>query len=75
MVPLAMVTPWALPPSPSPLPNLPTPHILFLLQIQVCSNPLVVENTMYALEVAKNVIMFYEREFDVAYPLPKQGSL
>lgn len=44
-------------------------------QIRVCSNPDVVENTRYALEAAKDIVMFYEQEFGVAYPLPKQGEL
>ena len=44
------------------------------MQVEVCSNPVVVDSTQYALEVATNVIMFYERMFDVPYPLPKQGE-
>lgn len=47
----------------------------FAVQIGVCSNPEVVDSTGYALEAAKNIIMFYEEEFGVAYPLPKQGEL
>ena len=42
-------------------------------QIQVCSNPLIVDKTKYALSVAAEVITFYETEFDIPYPLPKQG--
>lgn len=42
-------------------------------QVQVCSNPVNINHTHYALDVAKNVIMFYEQEFGVPYPLPKQG--
>ena len=44
------------------------------MQVQVCSNPVVVDSAQYALEVATNVIMFYERMFNVPYPLPKQGE-
>lgn len=46
---------------------------LYVMQVGVCSNPVVVDSTRYALEVATNVIMFYEREFAIPYPLPKQG--
>ena len=46
---------------------------MIVMQVQVCSSPVTVDNTRYALEVGKKVIMFYEREFGVPYPLPKQG--
>ena len=44
-------------------------------QVRVCSNPTVTSKTNYALEVAKNVLGFYEQEFGVPYPLPKLGML
>lgn len=40
----------------------------------MCSNPLMVEHTNFALKVAMDVVQFYEREFGVAYPLPKLGE-
>ncbi|XP_064404394.1 aminopeptidase Ey-like [Halichondria panicea] len=42
------------------------------LRIRVCSNPLIVDKTEYALRVAMDVIQFYERRFNISYPLPKQ---
>jgi len=41
--------------------------------VRVWSRPEAYDQTEFALQVAVSVISFYEKFFDIAYPLPKQG--
>ena len=50
-------------------------HIIFIIQVtvRVWSRKEAYNQTAFALQVAIDVLSFYEEFFDIAYPLPKQG--
>ncbi len=46
------------------------------LPVRVCARPNVpLSHLTYSLEVAKGVIEFYEKLFEIPYPLPKQDNI
>jgi aminopeptidase N len=49
-----------------------TPDSSSRIKVRVCSREDVFDSTSYALKVANIVINYYEKFFDVDYPLPKQ---
>ena len=50
-------------------------HIIVIIQVtvRVWSRKEAYNQTAFALQVAIDVLSFYEEFFDIAYPLPKQG--
>jgi aminopeptidase N len=45
---------------------------VYQVNVSVCSNREVLNNTHYALEKASEILKFYETYFAIPYPLPKQ---
>lgn len=48
-------------------------HCIVQVTVRVWSRPEAYSQTEFALQVAVSVISYYEKFFDTAYPLPKQG--
>ena len=45
-----------------------------VLQVSVYASPEKVQETHYALEAAVTLLDFYEKYFNIPYPLPKLGN-